>query len=206
LQGNDDQAFRVLAAMAAAEYGFQSPPPPYVCWQELCINAFNYYVRRWNTSTCGGGLQWRFHPENAGFYYKNAVSNGAFFQLSARLLRLTGNQTYFNWANKIYDWSVEIGLVDHMYNAFDGADDTINCTGIDHVFVETPFQYTLLLRINFKTVGVQYCTVTLWLSRHAELHRWLKHPGTADFWLPRRNRHLLQSILKFNKHHVRNSV
>ena len=87
--------------MAATEYGFQSPPPPYVCWQELCINAFNYYVRRWNTSTCGGGLQWQFHPENAGFYYKNAVSNGAFFQLSARLLRLTGNQTYFNWANKI---------------------------------------------------------------------------------------------------------
>jgi len=35
LQGNDDQAFSVLAAMAAAEYGFQRPPPPYECWQEL---------------------------------------------------------------------------------------------------------------------------------------------------------------------------
>jgi hypothetical protein len=89
--------------MAAAEYRFQSPPPSYVCWQELCINAFNFYPRRWNTSTCGGGLL-----------------------------------------------------------------------------------------INFKTVDVQYCTVPLWLSRHAELHRWLKHLGTADFWLPRRNRHLLQ--------------
>jgi mannan endo-1,6-alpha-mannosidase len=79
LQSNNDQAFRVLAAIAAAEYRFQSPPPPYVCWQELCINAFNFYARRWNTSTCGGGLQWQSHLENAGFYYKNAVSNGAFF-------------------------------------------------------------------------------------------------------------------------------
>lgn len=166
----------------------------------------NDYVRRWNTPTCGGGLQWQFHPENAGFHCQNTISNGAFFQISARLLRMTGNQTYFNWANKIYDWSVEIGLVDHVYNVFDGADDIINCTGIDHVFVETPFQYTLLLLINFKTVDIQYCAVPLWLSRHAELHRWLKHMGTADFWLPRRNRHLLQSIPKFNKHHVRNSV
>jgi mannan endo-1,6-alpha-mannosidase len=122
----------VLAAMAAAEYGFQRPPPPYACWEELCINAFNDYVRRWNTSTCSGGLQWQFHPENAGFYYKNAISNGAFFQLSARLLRMTGNQTYLDWVNRVYDWSTEIGLVDNRYNVFDGADDTINCTGIDH--------------------------------------------------------------------------
>lgn len=99
--------------MAAAEYGFQSPPPSYVCWQELCINAFSDYVRRWKASTCGG-LQWRFHPENAGFHYKNTISNGAFFQLSARLLCMSGNQAYFNWANKIYNWSVEIGLVEHF--------------------------------------------------------------------------------------------
>jgi mannan endo-1,6-alpha-mannosidase len=122
----------VFAAMSAAEYGFQRPPPPYQCWQELCVNAFNDYVRRWNTSTCGGGLQWQFHLENAGFYYKNAISNGAFFQLSARLLRLTGNQTYLAWANKVYDWSTEIGLIDDKYNVFDGADDKINCTAINH--------------------------------------------------------------------------
>ena len=135
-QGNDDQAFWVLAAMAAAEYGFQPPPPPYECWQELCINAFNDYVRRWNTTTCGGGLQWQFYPANAGFYYKNAVSNGAFFQLSARLLRMTGNQTYLHWANKVYDWSSQIGLVDNLYNVFDGTDDTINCTVSNPVFLQ----------------------------------------------------------------------
>ena len=114
--------------MAAAEYGFSKPPPMYECWQELCINAFNDYVNRWDTTTCGGGLKWQFYPANAGFHYKNAVSNGAFFQLSARLLRMTGNQTYLDWANKVYDWSIEIGLVDNLYNVFDGADDTINCT------------------------------------------------------------------------------
>lgn len=33
---------------------------------------------------------------------------------------------------KVYDWSTAIGLVDNLYNVFDGTDDTINCTEIDH--------------------------------------------------------------------------
>ena len=45
---------------------------------------------------------------------------------------MTGNQTYFIWANKIYDWSVGVGLVDKDYNVYDGTDDTINCSQVDH--------------------------------------------------------------------------
>jgi mannan endo-1,6-alpha-mannosidase len=148
--------------MSAAEYGFQRPPPPYQCWQELCVNAFNDYVRRWNTSTCGGGLQWQFHPENAGFYYKNAISNGAFFQLSARLLRLTGNQTYLAWANKVYDWSTEIGLIDDKYNVFDGTDDKINCTAINH----EQWTYNLAIYLYGSAVMQNYTNgSSIWVRR-----------------------------------------
>jgi mannan endo-1,6-alpha-mannosidase len=63
---------------------------------------------------------------------RNTISNGAFFQLSARLLRYTGNTTYLEWAERVYNWTEAIGLIDNMYNVFDGSDDTINCTEIDH--------------------------------------------------------------------------
>ena len=62
----------------------------------------------------------------------NSISNGAFFQIAARLARYTGNSTYVDWAEKIWDWSSEIGLIDEDYNVYDGTDDTINCTEIDH--------------------------------------------------------------------------
>ena len=133
-QGNDDQAFWALAAMSAAEYGFPPPPSPYECWTEICVNVFNDYVDRWYnmSDTCGGGLKWQYTSANVGYHYKNSISNGGFFQLSTRLARMTGNQTYLDWANKIWDWSVTIGLIDDKFNVFDGTDDTINCTGVNH--------------------------------------------------------------------------
>ena len=87
---------------------------------------------RWNTSTCNGGLQWQFNPNNAGFYYKSSIANGGFFQLAARLARYTGNSTYSDWAEKTYDWMTSIGLVDSNYYVYDGTDDTINCTQVNH--------------------------------------------------------------------------
>lgn len=63
---------------------------------------------------------------------RNAISNGALFQLSARLARYTGNQTYVDWAEKVYNWTTAIGLIDDIYNVFDGTDELINCSGIDH--------------------------------------------------------------------------
>ena len=130
--GSDDQAFWVFVAMAAAEYSFPQLPAPYPPWIQIVDNAWQNYVFRWNTSKCNGGLKWQFNPQNAGFYYKNSVSNGAFFQLSARLARFTGNQTYVHWANTIWDWTAGVGLIDNIYNVYDGTDETINCTGIDH--------------------------------------------------------------------------
>ncbi|KAL9624252.1 MAG: hypothetical protein Q9160_001499 [Pyrenula sp. 1 TL-2023] len=131
--GNDDQAFWALAAMSAAEYSFPAPPAPHPDWLTICANVFNDYVSRWNTSTCGGGLKWQIYPENNGYTYKNAISNGGFFQLGARLARATGNQSYVEWVNKVYDWSTTIGLVDSNYNVYDGTDETINCTQVNHM-------------------------------------------------------------------------
>lgn len=61
------------------------------------------------------------------------MSNGAFLQLATRLARYTGNQTYTDWANRIYSWTENIGLIGSGYHVFDGTDDTINCTQINHI-------------------------------------------------------------------------
>lgn len=120
--------------MSAAEYGFPLPPKPYPSWLQICDNVFNDFVQRWqsDSDTCGGGLRWHFTPENNGHSYKNTISNGGFFQLAARLARMTGNQTYADWAEKVWDWTTAIGLIDNNYNVFDGTDLNINCTELNH--------------------------------------------------------------------------
>lgn len=58
--GNDDVAFWVIVAMAAAEYGFPPPPSPAPGWHHIVENAWNDYALRWMTTgsdKCGGGLK-----------------------------------------------------------------------------------------------------------------------------------------------------
>jgi mannan endo-1,6-alpha-mannosidase len=128
-EGNDDQGIWALAAMSAAES--KLPDSSSTTWVELAEAVFNEYVSRWDTSTCNGGLRWQIEPFNAGYTYKNSVSNGAFFQLAARLARYTGNSTYSDWASKVFDWTTSIGLVTGDWSVFDGASTTTNCTDVD---------------------------------------------------------------------------
>jgi mannan endo-1,6-alpha-mannosidase len=129
-EGNDDQAFWGFSVMSAAEQDYPQPTIGNYSWIQLVENLWNTQVRRWDTETCNGGLKWQIYPANSyGYDYKNSVSNGAFFQLSARLARFTGNQTYVDWANKVYDWTYNIGLIDPNYQVFDGYNDLLNCTG-----------------------------------------------------------------------------
>jgi mannan endo-1,6-alpha-mannosidase len=132
--GNDDQAFWVVAAMSAAEYGFLEPAPPLPSWLQVVVNAWEIFVQRWaiDSTSCGGGLRWQFVESMAGWNYKNAISNSLFFQISARLARFTGNQTYFDWSHKIWNWTAEIGMIDNLYNVYDGSDVLLNCTELDH--------------------------------------------------------------------------
>ncbi|KAJ9642689.1 hypothetical protein H2204_002337 [Knufia peltigerae] len=137
-EGNDDIAFWAFAAMFAAEHSFPDPPSPrYPSWLRICENVFDDFVTRWEKSsdTCGGGLRWQVFSSSAGWDYKNSISNGGFFQLAARLARYTGNGTYLTWAEKVWDWSERIGLVEATdLNVYDGAgiDSGLNCTKLDH--------------------------------------------------------------------------
>ena len=130
-EGNDDQAFWGFATMSAAEKNYPQPTTGKYSWVELTENLWNTQVARWDNTSCSGGLKWQIFPYNNGYDYKNAISNGAFFQLSARLARFTGNQTYVDWAEKAWDWSTKIGLVDSNYYVYDGADDLMNCIQTD---------------------------------------------------------------------------
>ncbi|KAL2069684.1 hypothetical protein VTL71DRAFT_14363 [Oculimacula yallundae] len=130
-EGNDDQGFWAMAAMLAAETNFPNPPPDQPQWLALAQAVFNELAGRWDETTCNGGLRWQIFPFNNGFNYKNSIANGCFFNIAARLARYTGNQTYADWAVKVWDWEASIGLIDGEFNVFDGAQDLTNCTTID---------------------------------------------------------------------------
>ena len=139
-EGNDDQAFWGIAVLQATERNFTNPPAdePHKQWLYLSQAVFNTMALRWDSADCGGGLRWQIFVWNSGYDYKNSVSNGALFHIAARLARYTGNETYVYWANKVFDWMYEIGLISHGANMFvyDGASITNNCTKI------VPYQWT----------------------------------------------------------------
>ncbi|KAI0457799.1 mannan endo-1,6-alpha-mannosidase DCW1-like protein [Xylaria acuta] len=127
-EGNDDQAFWAFSILEAAERNFPQPDDSIPPWLQIAENIWNTMVLRWDDTTCDGGLHWQIYPGNPnGLDYKNAVSNGGFFQMSARLARATGNETYFRWSEKVWDWSRNIGLIDRDFNVFDGASSSQEC-------------------------------------------------------------------------------
>ena len=153
-QGNDDQGFWALAAMTAAEQHLPipsttSPSPP---WLRLAQNVFDLQVARWDTSSCGGGLHWQIFTFNSGYNYKNAISAGTFFQLAARLARFTGNQTYADWAEKSYEWTSSVGLIDSDFKVYDGASISNNCRDLNRIqwtYNAATFLYGSAVMYNF---------------------------------------------------------
>ncbi len=117
--------------MSAAERQFPNPSASSTPWIGLAEGVFNDLASRWNTTQCGGGLKWQWVTTNAGYDYKSSITNGGFFQLSARLARYTGNSTYSDWAQKEWDWMTAIGLIDSAFHVYDGSNDLINCTQVD---------------------------------------------------------------------------
>jgi len=109
-EGNDDQCFWGLAAMAAAEMNFPNPPSDQPQWLALAQAVFNEQWARWDSQNCGGGLRWQIFPFNSGYDYKNSISNGCMLHLGARLARYTGNQSYVDYADQIYTWMSTVGI------------------------------------------------------------------------------------------------
>ncbi|KAI1477959.1 glycoside hydrolase family 76 protein [Daldinia eschscholtzii] len=126
--GNDDQGFWAMSAMSAAENNFPNPPEDQPQWLALVQAVFNEYVTRWDTDTCGGGLRWQVFTFNKGYNYKNSISNGCFFNIASRLARYTGNQTYADWAEKVWDWMKDVEFIDDDFNVYDGAGVEQGCT------------------------------------------------------------------------------
>ena len=126
--GNDDQGFWAMSAMSAAEQNYPNPPSDQPQWLALVQGVFNSQAARWDTTTCNGGLRWQIFTFNAGYNYKNAISNGVFFNLASRLAKYTGNQTYADWADKSWNWATAVGLLSAKYEVFDGTGVEKNCT------------------------------------------------------------------------------
>ncbi|KAK7749467.1 hypothetical protein SLS53_000041 [Cytospora paraplurivora] len=134
-EGNDDQGFWAMAAMSAAENRFPDPPSDQPQWLALAQAVFNEYTTRWDTSMCKGGLRWQIFTFNNGYNYKNSIANGCFFNIAARLARFTGNQTYADWAQRVFEWEQATNLITLDYQIRDGAgtDNGANCTKPDTV-------------------------------------------------------------------------
>lgn len=133
--GNDDQAFWAFSALDAAESKFPDPPNTYPSWVALAQAVWNTQYPRWDTTKCGGGLRWQIFYFNPGYEYKNAISNGGFFQLCARLYRYTGNQTYADWAEKSWNWIYNSPLMDQSLNqVWDGTAMANNCSDNTKVY------------------------------------------------------------------------
>ncbi|POS73223.1 glycosylhydrolase family 76-1, partial [Diaporthe helianthi] len=136
-EGNDDQGFWGMAVLSAAEYNFPNPPASGPQWLALAQNVFNSQAARWNTAQCGGGLRWQIFMWNNGYLYKNSISQACFFNMASRLALYTGNDTYAVWANRIWDWMVDVKFLHQdSYYIYDGAAVQTNCTEV------VPYQWT----------------------------------------------------------------
>lgn len=120
-----------LAAMTAAELAYPEASTGY-SWLSLAQGVFNTQIARWDTTACGGGMRWQIWNWEAGFTMKNSISNGGLFQLAARLARYTYNDTYAEWAEKIWNWTIASPLIDTTtWEVGDSVSMGDNCTTVD---------------------------------------------------------------------------
>lgn len=181
-EGNDDQSFWTFTVLSAAERNFpQTSDTSVPSWLQIAENSWNTLTARWNTSACGGGFLWQIFADNPnGLNYRNSVSNGGVFQISARLYRATGNETYLDWANKIWDWSTGIGFIDSNYYVYDGADSRENCSiasrdNVTFSYSAGIYMYGAAVLAN-TTTGTE---ATTWLTRTEGLLK-----GAGSFFSP----------------------
>jgi mannan endo-1,6-alpha-mannosidase len=128
-----------MAALTAAELKYPDVPNA-PSWLSLAQGVFNDQVARWDTTTCQGGLRWQIYPYQGGYTIKNAISNGGLFQISARLARFTGNQTYADWAQKIWDWSSTTPLLENSdWHIADTTSISADCK--DHGDIQWTYNY-----------------------------------------------------------------
>ncbi|TQS32959.1 hypothetical protein Golomagni_06712, partial [Golovinomyces magnicellulatus] len=162
-EGNDDLFFWGSAVLSAAERNFPQPDGNLPSWLQISENVFSQLESRWDEKNCGGGVFWQIRADNPnGVTYKNTISNGGFFQLAARLARATGDDSYLGWADKIWDWSWNLNLIDHSnYHIYDGASINDNCQKTNYAsFTYTTGIYMYGAAVMYNVTGKQE-----WLDR-----------------------------------------
>ncbi|KAE8864231.1 hypothetical protein PTNB73_05116 [Pyrenophora teres f. teres] len=161
--GNDDQSWWALAALTAAENSLpQSGPMP---WQNLSQNVLNDQKKRWTDSPgrCKGGMRWKIveASDEVGYKYKSAITNGLFFQLAARLGALNNDTDSLDWAEKSYNWSTSVGLVDKDFNVYDGTDEKNGCADLNH----NQWSYNVGVFLYGSAVMASYTKDSVWVDR-----------------------------------------
>ena len=170
---NDDQILWGLAAITAAEYNYpQDKNQP--SWLTLAEGVFNDQVPRWDMTTCNGGMRSKPHFYLKGYNLKNAVSNGGLFQLSARLAYYTNNQTFADWANRIWNWSSSTPLLDQdTWFIADSVNDEEQCKtpgntqwtynyglyvgGVAYMYNHVSLSFIYIYIYIYSMVANQYC-------------------------------------------------
>ncbi|KAG6022078.1 hypothetical protein E4U19_005271 [Claviceps sp. Clav32 group G5] len=166
-EGNDDLFFWGSAVLSAAERNFPQPDDNLPSWLDISVNVFDQLAGRWDTNHCNGGVFWQILASNPnGLKYKNSVSNGGFFQLAARLGRATGNETYLNWAEKIWDWNAQVGFIDSQsYRVYDGAGIESGCTKVN----KKSFSYTTGIFLYGAAIMAEQTGQVKWAQRTEKL-------------------------------------
>lgn len=167
-EGNDDQGFWGIAVMGAAERNFLNPTDKSKLWLGLAQGVFNTMTSRWDDKLCGGGLRWQIFQWNSGYDYKNSVSSGCLFHISARLARFTGNQLYVDWAEKVWDWMEEVDLIttDQYWFVYDGL-AVENCSDVTRL----QWTYNQGLMMAGAAYLYNYTEDEKWLNRTVNLVR-----------------------------------
>jgi mannan endo-1,6-alpha-mannosidase len=163
-EGNDDQGFWGITVMAAAEKNFDLPGNNMPSWTYLAQAVFNTMASRWDTDHCGGGLRWQIFTWNNGYNYKNAVANGCLFNLAARLARYTQNSTYVDWAEKVWNWVVEVKFIPtdgDAWPVYDGGSIEQSCSDTSPL----EWTYNTGLYLAGTAFMYNYTGDTKWLTR-----------------------------------------
>ncbi len=171
-----------MTAMTAAEFGFRDPPPDEPQWLALAQAVFNSQAGRYDDETCGGGLRWQAYPHLNGYSYKNAISNGCFFNIASRLALYTGNQTYADWAEKTFAWEEDVGYISPEWRVYDGSDIS-NCTDYNYI----QFSYNAGVHL----LGA--ATMYNWTSGHTDA----KIKAAAPKWKARTDGLLKRTLITF---------